>query len=98
MGTQTVQLDVPDELMAILGSTDAAAAKARNALILEFLREARISQGLAARLLGITRWELLDLMAERQIPSGPATAEEMHQEIEDLRRFVDEHRPNAGRQ
>ena len=50
--------------------------------------EARISQGKAAELLGITRWEMLDLMARHRIESGPETAEEMQQEIDAMRRFV----------
>ena len=98
MATQTISVELPDELVALLGSPDAAATKAREALILELLREAQISQGLAARLLGITRWDMLDLMTEREIPSGPATAEEMRREIEDLQQWVDKHRPDAGRQ
>jgi hypothetical protein len=39
-------------------------------------------------LLGITRWEMLDLMARHKIESSPETAEEMQQEIDAMRRFV----------
>ena len=38
-------------------------------------------------LLGITRWDMLDLMVQRQIPSGPETTEEMRREIADARRY-----------
>jgi predicted HTH domain antitoxin len=83
-----MSVELPEELVALLGSPEAAAAKAKEALVLELLREARISQGKAARLLGISRWEILDLMARHRISSGPETAEEMRQEVEDLRRYL----------
>ncbi len=75
-------LELPEELITLLGSPEALAAKAKEALVLELLREAQITQGKAAELLGITRWDILDLMAQYQIPSGPATVEELHQETE----------------
>jgi predicted HTH domain antitoxin len=51
-------------------------------LVLDLLREGQISQGKAAELLGINRYEMLDLMARHKIPSGPQTAEEAEREIE----------------
>jgi predicted HTH domain antitoxin len=65
------------------------AAKAKEALVLELLREARISQGKAARLLGISRGKIIDLMARHRISAGPETAEEMRQEVEDLGRYLE---------
>lgn len=87
MATRTIELELPEDLVALLGSPEAAASKAKEALVLELLREARVSQGQAAQLLGLTRWDVLDLMARHQIPSGPETAEEMRQEIENVRHF-----------
>lgn len=87
MSTRTLALEVPDELVAILGSPEAAAARAKQALVLELLREARISQAQAARLLDATRGEILDLMASQQIPSGPETAAELRQELASARRL-----------
>lgn len=85
MGTCSVTLELPDELIVLLGSPEAAAAQAREALILRLLQDARISQGRAARLLGLTRWDLLDLMARHRILSGPETPEELEQEVAYLR-------------
>jgi predicted HTH domain antitoxin len=81
-------MELPEELVALLGSPETVVAKAKEALVLQLLREGRISQGKAARLLGLTRWEVLDLMAQYRVPSGPETAKEMRQEVEDLRRYV----------
>jgi predicted HTH domain antitoxin len=88
MVTRTLSVEVAEELVELLGSPEAAAAKARQALVLDLLREARISQGRAARLLGVSRWEILDLMAQHDIKSGPETAEETLQDIEVARRSV----------
>ncbi|MGH2460897.1 MAG: UPF0175 family protein [Chloroflexota bacterium] len=88
MPTRTVALEVPEELISLLGSAEAAAAKAKEALVLDLLREARISQGRAARLLGLTRWDILDLMARHQIPSGPETVEELDRELQTVGRLA----------
>ena len=86
MVSTTVTLDLPDEVLALLGPPETFAAKVRESLVLDLLRDARISQGRAAHLLGITRWDILDLMAHHAILSGPETAEEMDRDIEAARR------------
>jgi len=75
----------------------ALAAKAKEALVLELLREARLSQGQAARLLDLSRPEVLELMAQHQIPSGPESPGELEQEVEYLRRLVQPNRARDGR-
>jgi predicted HTH domain antitoxin len=98
MGTRTLTLELPEEIVALLGSPEGAAAKARETLVIELLREARIGQGLAAELLGLTRGEILDLMMQRRIPAGPETAEEAGREIEELRRFFNTQAAHGGDQ
>jgi hypothetical protein len=87
MATLTLSLEVPENLIALLGSPEAAAAKAKEALVLQLLREAEITQGQAAELLGLTRWDILDLMAQHDILSGPVTAEEVEEELATIRRL-----------
>lgn len=94
MGTRTVTLELPEELVGLLGSEEEAAAKARESLVLELLREARIGQGFAAEVLGVTRGDILDLMVAHRIPSGPETAEEARREIEDIRRLLNTPAPH----
>lgn len=86
---RTLEIEVPDDLVSMLGSPEAARAKAREALILSLLREGRISQGRAAEILGTTRWDLIDLMAAHDIRSGPETAAEVDSEMETIRRTPD---------
>jgi hypothetical protein len=95
MATQMLTLEAPEELVALLGSPEAAAARAKQALVLDLLREARISQGQAADYLGITRWDILDLMAQYDILSGPETPEDVDREIAVLERLVQDRSPRA---
>ena len=88
MTGHTIELELSEELVDLLGSPETAAAQAKQALVLELLREARISQGKAAEILGLTRAEMLDVLARHRIESGPETAEEMQQEVEALHRFI----------
>jgi predicted HTH domain antitoxin len=84
-----LRLDLPAEVITLLGSTpEAAAARARQAVVLDLLRDGRISQGKAARALGVTRHDIIDLMAAHQIPSGPLTIAELHEEVESVEQFL----------
>ena len=94
----TVIVELPDDLVDLLGSAESLAVQARRALVLDLLRQGRVSQGTAARLLGLTRYDILDLMAEYEIPSGPLTAEEMREEIETVRRLTEPGVVGAGSQ
>jgi predicted HTH domain antitoxin len=85
--TRTITIELPDALVDALDSLDGIEDRAWKALVLDLLRDGTISQGRAARLLGVTRYDILDLMASHSIPSGPLTAEEMRQDIENARRF-----------
>ena len=82
-------LELPNEIFDLLGSAEAVRTKLLEALILQLLREGEISQGRAAMLLGITRYDMLELMAQHRIPSGPQTPEEITQELEAARRLAE---------
>jgi hypothetical protein len=74
----TITFDLPEDVIALLGSPEAAAAKAKEALVLNLLRQRRIGHGLSI-------WDMLDLMAQYQIPTGPQTIEELQQEVAEFR-------------
>jgi predicted HTH domain antitoxin len=76
-----VDLELPDELFVQLRE-DEIAAKAREALVMELLREHRFSQGKAADLLGVDRDQLFDLMSRYHVPVIDLNAEELKQELE----------------
>jgi predicted HTH domain antitoxin len=81
----TITFDLPEDVIALLGSPEAAAAKAKEALVLSLLRQRRIGHGRAAQFLGLSIWDMLDLMAQYQIPTGPQTIEELQQEVAEFR-------------
>jgi predicted HTH domain antitoxin len=84
-----LRITLPADVTALLGATDSdAACRARQAVILHLLREGAISQGRAAMLLGVTRHDILDLMARYDIPAGPRTIEEYQRDIEQTARLI----------
>ena len=76
-----LEVELPDEVSSRLRDEDLAAI-AKEALVMEFLREHRISQGRAAEMFAISRYELFDLMTKYQVPVIDLTSEELQAELE----------------
>ncbi|MFW6074029.1 MAG: UPF0175 family protein [Chloroflexota bacterium] len=90
MATKSVTVELPEELVAFLGSPEKTNERVRKSLVLELLREGEISQGKAAELLGVSKSAVLEVMKEHNIYSGPRTSDEISQEIESARRLARE--------
>jgi predicted HTH domain antitoxin len=60
----TLAVSVPDELLELLGSEEAAREHLRRAAVLDLVKRQAISQGRGSELLGMSLWEFRDLMAE----------------------------------
>jgi predicted HTH domain antitoxin len=76
-----LDLELPEELVTQYPEKEME-AKAREALVMEFLREHRLSQGKAAEVLGLDRHTLLDLMLKYRVPAVDLTPEELKEELE----------------
>jgi predicted HTH domain antitoxin len=78
-----VHLDVelPDELFAELRKEEIE-TKAKEALVMELLREHRLSQGKAAEILGISRHELFNLMTSHCVPVIDLDTEDLRNELQ----------------
>lgn len=74
-------LKLPDELLGQLREEEIE-AKVKEALVMEFLREHRLSQGKAAELLGLDRHQLFDLMTKYRVPVIDLTSEELKSELQ----------------
>lgn len=98
MPNRVLTLELPEEIVTLLGSAESAAATAREALVLELLRQTLIGQSKAAELLKVSRADVLDLMVEHRIPSGPVTPEDVDAEVASAQPFLDSRRPNDGGQ
>ena len=77
----TVDLELPDEVVERLHVKDLS-RKAEEALIMELLREHRISQGLAAQLLHLSREQLFPLMAKYQVSVVDLSSAELREEMD----------------
>lgn len=74
-------LDFPADLPEESLQKKEVLKKIKEAVVLELLREGEISQGKAAELLEINRWDLFDLMAKYSIPAINMTEEELKEEL-----------------
>ena len=77
----SLELELPDDVVANLPEQEMV-AKAKEALVMELLREHCVSQGKAAELLGIARHELFDLMTKYRVPVIDLTPEEIRAELQ----------------
>lgn len=81
-----LELDLPEELFPSLGSSQQEVIqKVREVLVLYLLRQKEISQGKAAEILGISRSDLFDLMAEQDIPVLELSEEELKEGLVNLK-------------
>ncbi len=83
-----IQFTLPIDETLLLHKTDAE-LKAKEAFVLELLRQGDISAGRAAQLLNISRWDLSELMSTAGIsPFAELTAEELATEVENALRVL----------
>jgi predicted HTH domain antitoxin len=82
-----IEIPVPEEIIDLLGSEDAARQGAREAFVFDLVRRGKISKGKAAELLGISLWELPELISQYQIPWFSYSPEDLERDVETLRQF-----------
>ena len=82
----TISLALEDELAALLHERHQSVERsARELIILELYRRGTISSGKAAKLLEMTRWELVRYSSKLGIPFFDMTADEWDSELESAR-------------
>ncbi len=82
---KSIEILVPEEIVNLLGSEDTVRKEAREAFILDLVRRGKVSKGKAAELLGISLWDLPDLIAQYQMPWFSYSQEELERDLETLR-------------
>ena len=82
---KSIEILVPEEIVNLLGSEDAVRQEAREAFIFDLVRRGKVSKGKAAELLGISLWDLPDLIAQYQMPWFNYSQEELERDLETLR-------------
>ncbi|GFP19750.1 hypothetical protein HKBW3S03_01254 [Candidatus Hakubella thermalkaliphila] len=81
-----LRIRVPDELVDLIGSEEMAQKEAKEALILDLVGRGKISKGKAAQLLGVSLWDLPEVLAKYRIPWFDYTAEELKKDLEFLKK------------
>jgi len=85
--SKSIYMEIPDELLELLGSEDEAAKEAKQSLVLDLIRRGRISRSKAADLLGIDIWEMPAFLSEYKIPWFDYSKKQMEQDMATLCRF-----------
>jgi predicted HTH domain antitoxin len=80
-----VTIDLPGELLALLGSEEEAKRGAKVALILDLVRRGTLSRAKAAELLQMPLWDLPELLAQYRIPWFDYPPEDVRQDLDTLR-------------
>lgn len=79
----TIEVSLPEELLTSLHkSTEQIARDVQIAAIVGWYAEGLVSQGKAAELAGLTRYDFLDELARRKVPAIQMTPEELRAELE----------------
>ena len=82
MAGKRFEIEVPEEVLAGLGWQDGEVPeRMREALVMELLRRHIVSQGKAAELLDISRWDLYEVMEGYMVPAIDLTPEEVRREV-----------------
>ena len=76
-----LDMELPDELFNQLRQEEIE-KKVKEALVMELLREHRLSQGKAAEILGIGHHELFDLMTNHRVPVIDLATDELRSELQ----------------
>ena len=84
---KSIEIPIPEEIVNLLGSEDVVRKEAHQAFVFDLVRRGKISKGKAVELLGISLWELPDLIAQYQIPWFSYSPEDLEKDVETLRQF-----------
>lgn len=82
----TVQIEVPDEVVTLIGSEQKVREEAKEALVLNLVRKGVISRAKAAELLGMSLGDLPQLLAWYEIPWFHYRRPDVEADLELLRR------------
>ena len=85
METVDVKLQLPKKLLRAVEVQEGDLQRAVwEKIVLELYREEAISFGKAAELLGISKWELTDLLRQKNVPL-PYNEQDLEEDLKDLK-------------
>lgn len=83
--SRSISIDIPNELLELLGSEDDLAKEVKQSLVLDLVRQGRISRARAADLLEINIWDLPEFLSKYRIPWFDYSEEQMEEDMATLR-------------
>ena len=83
--SRTIIIEIPDELIKLLGSEEEIGREAKQALVMNLVRRGEISRGKAAELLGMSVWDMPELFLKYEIPWFNYSAEQFERDMAALR-------------
>lgn len=81
-----LSIDLPRELLDLLGSEEEARREAKLALVLDLVRRGKLSRAKAAELLGLSLWDLPSLLAQYRIPWFDCSPEDVERDLKALQK------------
>lgn len=91
MSTLTVELQIPSDAITWLNVSKAELPSALQKLIaLELFREGHISAGKGAEILGVSKWNFIQLLAKHEISYVDLTEDELLADLATMKQFLDD--------
>ena len=77
---KAISIELPEEIIELFSEAELEASL-RKWAVLELVRAGKLSSGKAAEILGMTRWEFMDLMSDYDIPTANFPEEELEEQL-----------------
>lgn len=82
MADKDYHVSLPPEVVGGFGWEDSEVPRrVREALVMDLLRLDRLSEAQAATILGLDRWQLLELMTQYDVPAVRISVDELDREL-----------------
>lgn len=88
--SRTITMEVSEELIKFMGSEERIGKEANQALVMDLVRKGKISKSKAAELLGISLWDLPELLSRYEIPWFTYSKEQMEADMAALLKYEKE--------
>jgi len=79
---KAISIELPEEVVRLYEKGELESS-VRKWSVLELVRKGKLSSGKAAEILGMTRWEFMELMSSHDIPMANFPAEELERQAKE---------------
>jgi len=77
---KAISIELPEEIVDLFSEGELEISL-RKWAVLELVRAGKLSSGKAAEILGMTRWEFMDLMSDYDIPMADFSEGELEEQL-----------------